>query len=83
MATRASQSKFDQHRLLTPGADGAASEVATEESLSTFISIHSFDKLILTIGLQMLVAVLHVRQHRWPCRKRVSSENSIQHLALN
>jgi hypothetical protein len=83
MATHASQSKFDQHHLLTPGADSAASEVTTEESLSTFISIHEFDNLILTIGLQVLVVVLHVRQHRWPCQKRVSSKNSIQHLALN
>ena len=85
MATCASQLKFDQHHLLTPGADGAASEITTEEGLSTFNSIHSFDNLILTIGLQVLqvIVVLHVRQHRWPCQKRVSSENSIQYLAIN
>ena len=81
MATRASESKFDRNRSLAAGADTvAASEVADQEGLSMFISVRLFDKLILTICLQGLGAVLHARQRRQPGRKKVSNKNSIQYL---
>jgi len=73
MATRASKSKFDQHRLLPAGTNRAPSDITNKKSgLSALFSIHSFNNLILTIYLQVLVAFRHGSQHRWPCRKRVS-----------
>jgi hypothetical protein len=50
MASRASESKFDQHRSLTTSADIAASEVTDEGGPSTIISTCSFDNVELTIA---------------------------------
>jgi hypothetical protein len=51
MATHASESKFDQHCLLTTstGADIAANEVTNEGGSSTLISTRSFDDVKLTL----------------------------------
>jgi hypothetical protein len=73
MATRASQSKFNQHRFLTGSTDGAPSDITNKkEGMSTFISVHLFHDTILTICLQVLVVFHHESQRRRPYLKRVS-----------
>ena len=73
MATRASQSKFDQHRFLTGGTDGAPSNVTNKkEGMSTFISVYLFHDTILTICLQVLMVFHHGSQRRRPYLKKVS-----------
>ena len=78
MATRASQSKFDQHRVLTGGTDGTPSDITNKkEGMSMFISVHLFHDTILTICLQVLVVFLHGSQRRRPYLKRVSKAAKI------
>ena len=73
MATHASQSKFDQHRFLTGGTDGAPSNVTNKkEGMSTFISVYLFHDTILTICLQVLMVFHHGSQRRRPYLKKVS-----------
>jgi len=80
LATCASESKFDQQHFFTVSTDRTASKVTNEDGSSTTSSTLPHDNLILTICLQVVVVVLCIRQHRWPCWKRVSSKRSIEYL---
>ena len=73
MATRASQSKFNQHCFLTDSTDGAPSDIANKKKgMSMFISVHLFHDTILTICLQVLMVFHHGSQRKRPYLKRVS-----------